>query len=152
MLDIVEHLLSPEKFVDLLYKKVSASPNIKLLVSTGNVGFFIIRFMLLFGQFNYGKRGILDITHSRLFTFASLRQLFIQSGFEVQEEQGVPFPFFLVLKNLNLIKSLNWLNIKLISLAPRLFSYQIFMVITPRPSLNLLLDNAVEHSKEMTLI
>ena len=151
LLDIVEHLLSPEKFVDLLYKKVSASPNIKLLVSTGNVGFFIIRFMLLFGQFNYGKRGILDITHSRLFTFASLRQLFIQSGFEVQEEQGVPFPFFLVLKNLNLIKSLNWLNIKLISLAPRLFSYQIFMVITPRPSLNLLLENAVEHSKEMTL-
>ena len=32
--------------------------------------------MLLFGQFNYGKRGILDLTHTRLFTFESFRRLF----------------------------------------------------------------------------
>ena len=31
--------------------------------------------MLLFGQFNYGKKGILDATHTRLFTFRSLDEL-----------------------------------------------------------------------------
>ena len=39
--------------------------------------------MLLLGQFNYGKRGILDLTHTRLFTFASFRRLFEQGGFRV---------------------------------------------------------------------
>ena len=42
--------------------------------------------MLLFGQFNYGKRGILDLTHTRLFTFESFRRLFEQGGFRVAAE------------------------------------------------------------------
>ena len=41
--------------------------------------------MLLIGQFNYGKRGILDLTHARLFTFESFRRLFEQGGFRVVE-------------------------------------------------------------------
>ena len=57
--------------------------NTKLIISTPNVGFLIIRLMLLLGQFNYGKRGILDMTHTRLFTFSSLRQLLEQRGFQI---------------------------------------------------------------------
>ena len=53
------------------------------MLSTGNIGFFVTRLMLLFGQFNYGKRGILDMTHTRLFTFTSLRRLLEQSGFRI---------------------------------------------------------------------
>ena len=49
--------------------------------------------MLLLGQFNYGKRGILDMTHTRLFTFTSLRRLLEQSGFRIVEMRGVPGPF-----------------------------------------------------------
>ena len=40
--------------------------------------------MLLFGQFNYGKAGILDRTHTRLFTFRSLRQLLVDAGFRIK--------------------------------------------------------------------
>ena len=35
---------------------------------------------MLFGQFNYGKRGILDMTHTRLFTFRSFRRLLEEAG------------------------------------------------------------------------
>ena len=62
------------------------------IISTGNVAFLIARIMLLLGQFNYGK-GILDITHTRLFTFGTLRRLFEQAGFEVTEVRGLPAPF-----------------------------------------------------------
>ena len=49
--------------------------------------------MLLFGQFNYGKAGILDRTHTRLFTFRSLQQLLDDAGFKIKEIRGVPGPF-----------------------------------------------------------
>ena len=49
--------------------------------------------MLLLGQFNYGKAGILDRTHTRLFTFRTLRQLLRDAGFRIKEVRGVPAPF-----------------------------------------------------------
>ena len=33
---------------------------------------------------NYGKNGILDKTHTRLFTFSSFRNLLTQSGFKIK--------------------------------------------------------------------
>jgi len=67
LLDVIEHLAEPELFMELLRDALKFSPHVKLIVSTGNIGFFITRFALLLGQFNYGSRGILDITHTRLF-------------------------------------------------------------------------------------
>ena len=55
--------------------------------------------MLLIGQFNYGKRGILDLTHTRLFTFESFRRLFEQGGFRVRGDRGIPGPFPLAFGN-----------------------------------------------------
>ena len=49
--------------------------------------------MLLLGHFNYGRKGILDRTHTRLFTFNSLRELFEQTGYKVLEMRGIPAPF-----------------------------------------------------------
>ena len=63
------------------------------MVSTGNVGFIVTRLLLLLGRFSYGRRGILDLTHTRLFTFKTLRRLFEQGGFDVVESRGVPAPF-----------------------------------------------------------
>ena len=71
MLDVIEHLAAPESFIDNLRVKMSANLHSKLVISTGNIAFIVIRLMLLFGQFNYGKRGILDLTHTRLLTSAS---------------------------------------------------------------------------------
>ena len=90
LLDVIEHLASPETFVEQLRRGPEAAPGTRVLVSTANIGFLVNRLMLLFGQFNYGKRGILDLTHTRLFTFESFRRLFEQGGFRVAADTGHP--------------------------------------------------------------
>ena len=92
MLDIIEHLKEPERFMDEL-RCAAACKRPEVIITTANIGFAVTRFMLLFGQFNYGKKGILDATHTRLFTFRSLRALLDQSGYKVLEVRGIPAPF-----------------------------------------------------------
>lgn len=147
MLDVIEHLLSPESFVELLRESAAASPDTKLIVSTGNVGFAMTRFLHLFGMFNYGKRGILDITHTRLFTFSTLRRLFEQAGFDVIEAAGIPVPFPLAFGDNRFSKFLLWINRGLIRLWKSMFSYQIFFVVQARPTLQVLLHSATEQSE-----
>ncbi len=146
LLDVIEHLSSPERLVDDLRRALALAPKTRLIVSTGNVAFLIVRLMLLAGQFNYGKRGILDLTHTRLFTFASLRRLFEQGGFRIVEERGVPGPFALALGNGAPARALFALNRLAIKIAKGLFSYQIYLVIEPKPSLESLLNSAKESS------
>jgi glycosyltransferase involved in cell wall biosynthesis len=147
LLDVVEHVPNPEKFLENLHVCIEKNAKVKLLISTGNIGFIITRLMLLFGQFNYGKRGILDMTHTRLFTFSSLKRILEQSGYDVHSERGVPAPFGLALKGGFVAKVLTKINNLLIHLARNLFSYQIYVVATPRPSVNSLLDSAIRHSQ-----
>jgi glycosyltransferase involved in cell wall biosynthesis/2-polyprenyl-3-methyl-5-hydroxy-6-metoxy-1,4-benzoquinol methylase len=147
MLDVLEHLRSPEEFVEKLRAALKMAPNVRLLVSTANIGFIVNRIMLLLGQFNYGKRGVLDLTHTRLFTFESFRRLFDQGGFRVLESKGIPGPFPLALGDNWLSRILVAINSFLIRLAPGLFSYQVFFAVEPLPSLDYLLSQALEHSE-----
>lgn len=147
LLDIIEHLRSPEEFVDRLRRVPKDGPGPKLIVSTGNIAFFVTRFMLLFGQFHYGPRGILDLTHTRLFTFATMRGLFEQAGYRIEETLGIPAPFPLALGEGAVSRALLRINQALIRLSKTLFAYQIFMVVRPLPTLECLLERAVETSK-----
>jgi glycosyltransferase involved in cell wall biosynthesis len=146
LLDVIEHLSSPERFVAQLRDALRLSRGTTILVSTGNIGFVANRLMLLLGQFNYGKRGILDLTHTRLFTFASFRRLFEQSGFRVRDARGIPAPFRFVWGNGALARAALALNEALIALARGLFSYQMFFIVEPLPSLESLLDEAHSES------
>lgn len=146
LLDVIEHLSSPEQFVEQLREALKLAPDTKLLVSTANIGFIVNRLMLLMGQFNYGKRGILDLTHSRLFTFQSFRRLFEQGGFRVTEAVGIPGPFSLVLGDGWAARVVTRMNAALVRLARGLFSYQIFFAVEPLPSLEFLLREAHAHS------
>ena len=146
ILDVIEHLASPEAFVDQLRVAMTLAPETTLLVSTANIGFFINRFMLFIGQFNYGKRGILDLTHARLFTFASFRRLFEQGGFRVREERGIPGPFALVFGGGAAGRAIAWINRALVRIGRGLFSYQMFFIVEPLPSLDYLLQRAYDQS------
>jgi glycosyltransferase involved in cell wall biosynthesis len=146
MLDVLEHLSRPELFLEQLRRAVARNPRAEVMLSTGNVAFFVTRAMLLLGQFNYGKRGILDLTHTRLFTFGSLRRAVEQAGFSVVETIGVPGPFPLALGDNRASRFLVALNTFLIRLCRGLFSYQIFMRIRAQPVLASLLTEAEEHS------
>lgn len=142
MLDVIEHLADPEAFVDQLREDAGKAPDVEFVVSTGNVAFFIIRCMLAIGQFNYGKRGILDRTHTRLFTFASIRRLFEQRGFEITQCVGIPAPYPLALGDNAVARALVRINSLLIKISKGLFSYQIFLRMRAKPSLPWLLERA----------
>lgn len=146
LLDEIEHLDSPEVFVENLRRLMYRSTNTKVVVTTPNIGFIANRLMLLFGEFNYGKHGILDLSHKRLFTFKSLKRLFDQAGYQILSVKGVPAPFNLVVHNRFLASVMTGLNIALIKICKGLFSYQIFMEVQPKPSLELLLERA-NHKK-----
>jgi hypothetical protein len=147
LLDVIEHLRSPESFVTALRDAAVPGRSVRIVVSTGNVGFLVPRLMLIFGQFNYGKRGILDLTHTRLFTFASLRRLLEESGFAVESVRGIPAPVPLVVHNRFLAGLLMRLNKLLIAISRTLFAYQIYMTVRPLPTLETLLSASHSHTR-----
>jgi len=146
MLAVVEHLNRPEAFLEDLRRKLALNPSLEFMISTANVAFLVTRAMLLLGWFNYGPRGILDVTHTRLFTFASFRRALVQSGFDVLETKGVPAPYPLAIGYNFISRTLLAVNRLLIRLSRGLFSYQIFMRVKPRPTLELLLATAERES------
>jgi hypothetical protein len=107
------------------------------------VAFVITRCMLFLGFFHYGARGILDLTHTRLFTFATIRKLFEQANYRIEEIRGIPAPFPLALGDTALARFLVGVNRFLIKISRSLFSYQIFLVARPLPSLEVLLEGAI---------
>jgi glycosyltransferase involved in cell wall biosynthesis len=141
MLDVIEHLASPEKFLEALRKKFDSRPR-TLVLTTPNVAFFVQRVMLALGQFNYGKSGILDRTHTRLFTFRSVTQLLRDCGFRIREVRGVPAPFPKVVGNGVIGRLMIGGNLAAIALSKTLFSYQICIVAETTPDVDHVLQAA----------
>jgi 2-polyprenyl-3-methyl-5-hydroxy-6-metoxy-1,4-benzoquinol methylase len=146
LLDVIEHLHRPEVFLEDLRRKMALNPSLELMISTGNIACFVTRAMLALGQFNYGTRGILDITHTRLFTFSSFRRALVQSGFDILETKGIPAPYPLAIGDNIFSRALLAINRLLIHFSRGLFSYQIFMRVKARPSLGTLLATAERES------
>jgi glycosyltransferase involved in cell wall biosynthesis len=145
LLDVIEHLRDPEAFVAQLRAQFDHEPKV-LVLSTPNIAFVVQRLMLLAGQFNYGKAGILDRTHSRLFTFRSLRHLLRDAGFRIKEVRGVPAPFPKVLGEGPLGRGAVKLNLALIGLSKTLFAYQIFVVAETTPDASFVVRDSTERS------
>jgi glycosyltransferase involved in cell wall biosynthesis len=146
LLDIIEHLVSPEKFCAELRRRAQSNLSVKIVISTGNIGFVVTRFMLFLGQFNYNKRGILDLTHTRLFTFSSLRRLLREQGFAIEKEEGIPAPVPLVVKSPFWQKFFMGLQSFLMKFSRGLFAYQMFLVVRPLPTIEKLMSDARSHS------
>jgi hypothetical protein len=72
---------SPERTAAQIFSVMT--PGGKLYASTGNVSFWVIRGIHMLGHFNYGRRGILDLTHTRLFTVGSFQRLLRNAGFRI---------------------------------------------------------------------
>ncbi len=76
--DVLEHLRLPE--VPLRAFHSLLAPQGRLLISVPNVAHLRIRLQLLRGRWNYTPEGIMDRTHLRWFTLATLRQLTAECG------------------------------------------------------------------------
>jgi len=141
LLDIIEHCRNPERFLMSLRMRLAKYRPL-VIVTTGNVGFIVTRLSLLLGGFNYGRRGILDMTHARLFTRSSLRNVLQHAGYAVEKTQGIPAPFPLVFSRAWLARVCLQTNRALIALHTGLCAYQIGCVSRMIPTLELLLEDA----------
>jgi glycosyltransferase involved in cell wall biosynthesis len=150
LLDVIEHLVSPEAFCAALRRHTQQNRQVKIIVSTANIGFCVTRLMLLFGQFNYNKRGILDLTHTRLFTFASLRRLLRESGFTIERELPIPAPIPLVVKPGFTQRFLMTAQALAMKVSRGLFAYQMLFVVRPLPTVETLLAETERHSAAKT--
>jgi glycosyltransferase involved in cell wall biosynthesis len=137
-LDVLEHLKSPERGAAQIFSVMS--PGGRLYASTGNVAFWPLRLVLLLGHFNYGRRGILDLTHTRLFTTSSFCRLLRNAGFRVDAVR----PFGPPLADLIAVDSrvLRWLDSVFAVLARfwrEMFAYQILVEATRPESVETLM-------------
>ena len=147
LLDVIEHLRDPERFIDRLRDKFDYTER-TVILTTPNIAFVVQRLMLLFGQFNYGKQGILDRTHTRLYTFRGVRQLLRDGGFRIEEVRGVPAPFPKALGDGVLGRAATRINLALITISKTLFSYQIYVKARTTPNVEFVLRSTQRSSAE----
>lgn len=79
--DVLEHLSDPAAM--LVCASLFLAPNGFIFASVPNAAHWTLRMDLLRGRFNYEDCGIMDATHLRWFTHASLKSFFERLGFEV---------------------------------------------------------------------
>jgi methionine biosynthesis protein MetW len=79
--DVIEHLRDPRRFLERVRPLLRKDG--RLVLSTPNVANWAIRLGLLAGRWRYTERGILDRTHTHLFTRRTLREALEDSGYRV---------------------------------------------------------------------
>lgn len=141
-LDVLEQRDSVEEFLARLRERLTDNPGAICIAGSANVGFFITRLMLLFGQFNYGRRGILALSHKRLFTIASLARVMRYAGFRVVRKQIMAAPYPRALGNNRLSRWLISVNRLLARVMPGLFAYQVLLEVRHTPGTESVLRRA----------
>ncbi|MFC1642110.1 glycosyltransferase [Myxococcota bacterium] len=145
LLDVIEHLRNPEAFLERLRAQLDYRPR-RLVLTTPNVAFFVQRGMLLLGQFNYGKAGILDRTHTRLFTFRTIKHLLRDTGFRLKVVRGIPAPFPKALGDGLVGRVAVAANLALIRLSKTLFSYQVYIEADSTPDVRFVVQDTLRRS------
>ena len=128
-LDVIEHLNEPENFLKQVFEMLRVHG--MLFISTANICYLPVRLSLLFGQFNYGKRGILDRTHKRLFSVSSFRRLLTQYGFKVNKVHGFSPPIIDMIGSGWILRQVESIHSWLSKYFPNLFAYN-FLIIAER--------------------
>ena len=84
--DVIEHLAYPGPVLATARRLLKPSGH--LLVSAPNVAHWTLRTALLRGRFDYEPTGLMDATHLRWFTRASLHRMLERCGFVVEDSVG----------------------------------------------------------------
>lgn len=117
--DVLEHLQNPDKL--LLKIRPKLRDDGKLIISVPNVVFVTNRFNIVFGRFNYSYKGIMDTSHLRFYTSASIQKLISNCNYKVSKVQGY-------ISTRPLLGFLDYFA----KIIPSLFAYQILVVATKR--------------------
>lgn len=83
--DVLEHVVDGEQFLRDLLRHVA--PGGALVLSVPNIAYITMRWSLLRGRFTYTDTGLLDRTHLRFYTQASMMALFESLGLTVVDRR-----------------------------------------------------------------
>jgi 2-polyprenyl-3-methyl-5-hydroxy-6-metoxy-1,4-benzoquinol methylase len=149
LLDVIEHLAEPEDFlVRLRNAGTLTSPDHKMpvfLISTPNIAFAAVRMNLLLGRFNYAERGILDITHKRLFTRKALLVALRDCGYDILETRAAGVPFGAVAKG-PVGRVLGTVSGIVARIWPSMFAFQTIVVCRPKAGVRQLIQLSERHN------
>ncbi len=140
-LDVIEHLHRPEASLREIRKAMK--PGGILVASTANVGYVLVRIMLALGFFNYGKKGILDLTHTRLFTIRSFCRTLEGEGFEVLSVRGFGPPISDMVGRSVILRLIESVASFLARAWPSLFGYQFLVEARRLDDVDSILDSTV---------
>lgn len=128
--DVIEHLSRPERV--LAEVATVLRPGGQVLLSVPNFSHWYSRLRVALGVFDYDRRGILDETHLRFFTRASLRRTVRNAGYDVLDLASTGAPFWSLLGGRGPVTAvLGGLSKLLTRIRPTLFGYQHVATLTP---------------------
>lgn len=129
LLDVLEHLRDPNAL--LAACKRALAERGRVIVSVPNTVNITVRLAMLFGNFQYSDRGILDWSHLRFFTRKTMTELLRKHGYRIGERHYTIMPLERVVP-LRADNPLLRLTNKLLRLATRVFpgllAYEIMLV------------------------
>ena len=86
--DVLEHLIDPHEVLAKIRQKLIIKG--KIIASIPNLRFAKVMFNLIVKKdFTYTEMGILDSTHLRFFTVKTMRDLFRESGYQIDLVEGI---------------------------------------------------------------
>jgi 2-polyprenyl-3-methyl-5-hydroxy-6-metoxy-1,4-benzoquinol methylase len=122
--DLIEHLRDPRRF--LVRVRPLLRDRGRLVLTTPNVANWAMRLSLLAGRWRYTERGILDRTHTHLFTRKTLVEALGGAGYSIDVlEFTAPVP---VIGTAAVERAAHAVG----RLRPSLFAYQFVVAATPR--------------------
>ncbi len=135
--DVLEHTRRPDLLLQQLHEVAMGEAT--LLTSVPNFGHWYPRLRVVFGRFDYDRRGILDADHVRFFTRHSFMRMARQSRWTVERMEAVGLPFEVVdragppgLAD-RLRRRLGFLDGWLAGRWPSLFAYQFVVELRSAP-------------------
>ena len=102
VLDVIEHLIDPWKFLNLIKSRLNEGGSI--IISVPNIRHYsILKDLIFFGNWEYCQSGILDRTHLRFFTKKSLKKIFKKEKLNIEMLKKYPIDYSGKAKILNKI-------------------------------------------------
>jgi 2-polyprenyl-3-methyl-5-hydroxy-6-metoxy-1,4-benzoquinol methylase len=114
--DVLEHLLEPGELLARL--RPALKPNAVIVASIPNVRYFFnVVDLAVHGRWDYTDEGILDRTHLRFFTRASMARMFQEAGYTVDQTVGINPTGSAKFKLVNLLTLGRWSDMRYLQFA-----------------------------------
>ncbi len=130
--DVLEHLRDPGGLLRRIVPCLNSGGQI--IISIPNVAHLFVRLSLMVGRFEYQDRGILDRTHLRFFTWASMRRMINDASCRILEVRPTSAPLQLVAPwtDNGFFAPLHELHFFTVKLCKTLLAYQFVVRVIPR--------------------